>query len=70
MIVKSLTALSDVSPKSLEEVKKKQKKKNILLLFQVFVNFAKQQTGEDVDASLHRWKGRNEKKISPVKRKT
>uniref|UniRef100_H3DBM3 P-type phospholipid transporter n=1 Tax=Tetraodon nigroviridis TaxID=99883 RepID=H3DBM3_TETNG len=32
-------------------------------LDQVFVNFAKQQTGEEVDASLHRQKGRKEKKI-------
>eukprot|EP00066_Takifugu_rubripes_P008866 XP_003975387.1 PREDICTED: retinal-specific ATP-binding cassette transporter [Takifugu rubripes] len=39
-------------------------------LDQVFVNFAKQQTGEDDNPSTHRRKGRKEKKISPVKRKT
>ncbi|XP_069013979.1 retinal-specific phospholipid-transporting ATPase ABCA4-like [Embiotoca jacksoni] len=41
-------------------------------LDQVFVNFAKQQTGEDEDATLHRRAavGRKDIKISPVKRKT
>ncbi|KAG7229040.1 hypothetical protein INR49_013159, partial [Caranx melampygus] len=41
-------------------------------LDQVFVNFAKQQTGEDEDITLHRRMagGRKDIKISPVKRKT
>uniref|UniRef100_A0A3B4U4K5 ATP binding cassette subfamily A member 4 n=1 Tax=Seriola dumerili TaxID=41447 RepID=A0A3B4U4K5_SERDU len=41
-------------------------------LDQVFVNFAKQQTGEDEDVTLHRRMagGRKDIKISPVKRKT
>ncbi|XP_070397690.1 retinal-specific phospholipid-transporting ATPase ABCA4 isoform X2 [Nothobranchius furzeri] len=41
-------------------------------LDQVFVNFAKQQTGEDEGVTLHRRKprGRKDIKISPVKRKT
>uniref|UniRef100_A0A8C4ISX3 ATP-binding cassette, sub-family A (ABC1), member 4b n=1 Tax=Dicentrarchus labrax TaxID=13489 RepID=A0A8C4ISX3_DICLA len=41
-------------------------------LDQVFVNFAKQQTGEDEDVTLHRRTagGRKDIKISPVQRKT
>ncbi|XP_008275380.1 retinal-specific ATP-binding cassette transporter-like [Stegastes partitus] len=41
-------------------------------LDQVFVNFAKQQTGEDEDITLHRRTagGRKDIKIAPVKRKT
>ncbi|XP_041804213.1 retinal-specific phospholipid-transporting ATPase ABCA4-like isoform X2 [Chelmon rostratus] len=41
-------------------------------LDQVFVNFAKQQTGEDEDTTLHRRTagGRKDIKISPVQRKT
>nr|XP_046264870.1 retinal-specific phospholipid-transporting ATPase ABCA4-like [Scatophagus argus]XP_046264871.1 retinal-specific phospholipid-transporting ATPase ABCA4-like [Scatophagus argus] len=41
-------------------------------LDQVFVNFAKQQTGEDEDITLHRRTagGRKDIKISPVQRKT
>ncbi|KAM7379618.1 hypothetical protein PAMP_005160 [Pampus punctatissimus] len=41
-------------------------------LDQVFVNFAKQQTGEDEDITVHRRTagGRKDIKISPVKRKT
>uniref|UniRef100_A0AAQ6AAT6 ABC transporter domain-containing protein n=1 Tax=Amphiprion ocellaris TaxID=80972 RepID=A0AAQ6AAT6_AMPOC len=41
-------------------------------LDQVFVNFAKQQTGEDEDVTLHRRTagGRKDIKIAPVKRKT
>ncbi|KAK9538762.1 hypothetical protein VZT92_003912 [Zoarces viviparus] len=41
-------------------------------LDQVFVNFAKQQTGEDEDMTLHRRAagGRKDIKISPVQRKT
>ncbi|XP_068594222.1 retinal-specific phospholipid-transporting ATPase ABCA4-like [Cebidichthys violaceus] len=41
-------------------------------LDQVFVNFAKQQTGEDEDMTLHRRTagGRKDIKISPVQRKT
>ncbi|KAM9845375.1 retinal-specific phospholipid-transporting ATPase ABCA4-like [Aulostomus maculatus] len=41
-------------------------------LDQVFVNFAKQQTGEDEDVTLHRRAvgGRKDVKIAPVKRKT
>ncbi|XP_028282913.1 retinal-specific ATP-binding cassette transporter-like [Parambassis ranga] len=41
-------------------------------LDQVFVNFAKQQTGEDEDTTLHRRVagGRKDIKIAPVKRKT
>ncbi|KAM4605225.1 retinal-specific phospholipid-transporting ATPase ABCA4-like [Polymixia lowei] len=40
-------------------------------LDQVFVNFAKQQSGEDDDVTLHRRRvgGRNEIKISPLQRK-
>lgn len=39
---------------------------------QVFVNFAKQQTGEDEDITLHRRTtgGRKDIKVSPVQRKT
>lgn len=36
---------------------------------QVFVNFAKQQTGEDDDVTLHRQTARKVMKVSPVKRK-
>ncbi|TNN88422.1 Retinal-specific ATP-binding cassette transporter [Liparis tanakae] len=41
-------------------------------LDQVFVNFAKTQTGEDEDTTLHRRAagGRKDIKIAPVKRKT
>uniref|UniRef100_A0A096MH45 P-type phospholipid transporter n=1 Tax=Poecilia formosa TaxID=48698 RepID=A0A096MH45_POEFO len=38
-------------------------------LDQVFVNFAKQQTGEDDDVTLHRRTARKDMKISPVKKK-
>ncbi|XP_038146750.1 retinal-specific phospholipid-transporting ATPase ABCA4-like isoform X2 [Cyprinodon tularosa] len=38
-------------------------------LDQVFVNFAKQQTGEDEDGTLHKLTARKDMKISPVKRK-
>ncbi|XP_034558386.1 retinal-specific phospholipid-transporting ATPase ABCA4-like [Notolabrus celidotus] len=39
-------------------------------LDQVFVNFAKQQTGEDEDVTLQKRTGRKDVKISPVQRKT
>jgi len=39
-----------------------------LCVVQVFVNFAKQQTGEDEDVTLSR-RARKDIKISPVKRK-
>lgn len=44
----------------------------VLSVFQVFVNFAKQQGGEYEDITLHRRTagGRKDVKIAPAKRKT
>lgn len=45
---------------------------SVCLFVQVFVNFAKQQTGEDEDMTLHRRTAgvRKDIKISPVQKKT